>query len=521
MTDKEFDDILKRKLDQFSAEYDPQTWDALEQRIENEGLAEGNGFDEAIRASMAGFAGSDLSPDWDKMEKRLDAEEAEAFDEHVKESVGKYTAPYDPSSWPLMSAKINEDERLRKQLIAAKVLELVAVLVALLTLFNFLPLLEEAIIDEQQQVVTIDDDRASTRMEAVIEKETSTSSAPISKSTAEQQMPAGPAVSGGDNGGTVYGAASQLSEPVSRTTSADATRKRETVEDIPALNSRTDIFLRDYMQPLAGQSELPPVPARAEVTSMTAATVALPHELNSLQVRNTPLTELPSRKKSLRLGLFTSLDFNHLYMPSEQFYADGRKIKFSEKYLLATGYSVGATFLFDRGAWSFETGLAYSQKSFEPNRVLQLGKTFDVRTVDFDEISMHLVKVPLNARWNFDRKGKTRFYLVGGAGLNVIAAANYDLLTRGGVGSRPPGGTRTDIEVARVRENFLDGAEFSSKSFITLSGGIGVEQQLSKKFSLFAQPTYDYQLPILLLSDRGGKQLQFLSLQFGTRVRLQ
>jgi hypothetical protein len=249
--------------------------------------------------------------------------------------------------------------------------------------------------------------------------------------------------------------------------------------------------------------------------------VALPSELTSLESKNTPSTQLPSRKKSLKLGLFTSLDFNHLYMPSEQFYADGRKIKFSEKYLLATGYSVGATFLFDRGAWSFETGLVYSQKSFEPNRVLQIGKTFDVRTVDFDEISMHLVKVPLNARWNFDRKGKTRFYLVGGAGLNVIAAANYDLLTRGGVGSRPPGGTRTDVEVARVRENFLDGAEFSSKSFITLSGGIGIEQQLSKKFSVFAQPTYDYQLPILLLSDRGGKQLQFLSLQFGTRVRLQ
>lgn len=520
MTDKEFDDILKHKLDQFRAEYDPQTWDSLEQRIENENLAEGDGFDEAIRASMAGFAGSGLSPDWETMEQRLDAEEAQVFDEHVKESVGKYSAPYDPSSWPILSDKITEDERLRKKLIALKVLELAAVLVALLTLFNFLPLLEKAIMDEQEQVVTLDDERASMRMEAVIDKKLAGSGSEASNGAIGIQSGAGTDGSAVDNSGS-NGKQSQFNESVSDATSSDQTRGQKTLVKVPTLGTRPSEVVHERVQRHAEQCEVQPDLGNDAVISLTVATVALPNELTSLESRNTPSTQLRSRKKSLRLGLFTSLDFNHLYMPSEQFYADGRKIKFSEKYLLATGYSVGATLLFDRGAWSFETGLVYSQKSFEPNRVLQIGKTFDVRTVDFDEISMHLVKVPLNARWNFDRKGKTRFYLVGGAGLNVIAAANYDLLTRGGVGSRPPGGTRTDVEVARVRENFLDGAEFSSKSFITLSGGIGVEQELSKKFSVFVQPTYDYQLPILLLSDREGKQLQFLSLQFGTRVRLQ
>jgi len=521
MTDKEFDDILKHKLDQFDEAYDPESWERLEKRIEDEGLSEDSDFDESIRAALAGFAGIESSPDWERMEQQLSNEEELAFDNEVKDKVGKYAAPYDPSSWPILNDKITEDERLRRKLIGAKVLEVAAVLIAMLTLFNFLPLLEKAMSEDRQLAAVAEESAESYsatntedifderfvaspgNKEATVPQGNQNITSDESTTGAFGAQPAVVTESGSSNGQAAF---------------APSGGARSTTS-VPSIGSQKSVVVHDMLGPAADWHEVEPMIRNSMMTERTA-TLGLPENIGGDIGMKLPATALPSRGKSLRLGISTSLDVNRLHMPSDQFNADGKKIKFCEKDLIATGYSIGATIIFDRKRWSFETGLLYSLKSFEPNRVLQIGKTFDVRTLDFEEISIHVISIPLNAIWNFDRKGKTRFYAVGGLGFNIIASANYDLLTRGSVGSQPPGGTRTDFEVRRVREHVLDGAEFSSKAFLTASAGMGVEHHFNKKLSLFAQPTYSYQVPFFVLSDKAGKHIQYLSMQVGTRVRL-
>ena len=523
MTEKEFDDILRGKLEQYQPEYDARSWDDLEQRIEQELEATDDAsFDDAVRAALTGFAAAEMPGSWDDMEKLIEADEATSFDHEVKSKVANYTEPYNPETWPILDNKIEEEERLRRRLVVAKVLEVAAVLIMLLTVHNLMPDIREAISndgDATQSAALADFDEAIAVEEFKISESTSQVTAQSDQlSSSDEQIE------------SKSNLTEQTSEPFATNVELqetgtpvmdNSTGIQRAVTQLPLLPSRsTEVSSGAFATGVEACQVDPDINGRAKVASVDEiGSIAMAEQIDPGLSLAMPEPVLPRSRKSLRLSIGGAFDVNNLYMPSEQFYANGRKIKFSEKDLLAYGYSTGSGFIFDHGSWSFETGLYYSSKTFEPNRVLKIGNSLDVRTVDFDKISLHVVSVPLYGHWNFDKKGKTRMYLVGGAAFNLIVTAHYDLLTSGSQFG-PPGSSRTDYEVQQVRANFLDDAEFSSKSYVNVTGGFGVEHYLDKKFSVFAQPTYNYQVPFFHISDHAGKHLQFLSMQVGTRIRL-
>src|SRR5690606_12649930 len=115
----------------------PADWDVFVRKLENEESEHDAGFDEGVRNAVSGV-GTNLTPDWEHMEHLLDADEI-AFDQQVKDSVERFQAPYNPGSWPVLDAKLAEEERTRRRLIAAKIFEILAILIALLTFSNFFP----------------------------------------------------------------------------------------------------------------------------------------------------------------------------------------------------------------------------------------------------------------------------------------------------------------------------------------------------------------------------------------------
>lgn len=560
MTDKEFGDIIKKKLEEYRSEYDPASWDALEERLNapddaseadfdrsvraalsgfampedvtsdwealearmdtEEGVSE-DAFDQSVRTALAGFMVPEADASWDAMEKKLEASEQESFDDSIRSSMEKFKEPYDSSSWPVLDNKIDEDDRLRRRLIVAKVLEVAAVLLFVLTLHNLMPDIKELISPDDVANRGLAQNQADEPVSG--QSETLHATNDISdnlESISEQgadivnveregvaRMDFESNATAGSESIVIANVTSRNAQNVVPLSAMEVNGfELVTLKDSESCEVTPDLNRNDYVS-------IPPTVGATEMNKVGLATAEL-----------TPPSPRPFKsRKSLKLSLAASLDVNSLYMPDEQFYVGGQKIRFSERTLAALGFSTGAGFIFNYGAWSFETGLYYSSKQFEPNRVLQIGKAFDVRTLDFERISLHVVSVPLYAHWNFDRKGKTRFYAVGGAGFNLIASANYDLLTRR-VNSRsaPPGAgsSKTDLEVQQIKENILDGAEFSSKSFVNVTAGFGVEHYLSQRLSIFTQPTYSYQIPFFHFSDQNGKHLENIAVQFGTRMRL-
>jgi hypothetical protein len=181
--------------------------------------------------------------------------------------------------------------------------------------------------------------------------------------------------------------------------------------------------------------------------------------------------------------------------------------------------------VFDQPRFLVETGVTYSSKTFGPDRSLFIGTSPDQHALDFENITLDIVSVPLYFHLKLDGKGLWRFYAVGGASLHVIANAQYDLIAEN---TNPPASAapldptqiQNQREVQRVREHMLDGAKFNSKAYLTAAGGFGVEHFLNSRTSVFVQPMYHYQISFFGLIDQNGKHLRSTSLLLGTRISL-
>jgi len=510
MTDKELGDIIKKALDNYQPEYEADSWDSLSERLDADEAQSDDAFDQSVKAAMSGFVADESESGWTAMERRLEESEHVEFDDAIRDRVENYTEPYDSSSWPVLDDKIDQDVTLRRRLRIAKILEVVAVLLLILTAHNLKPEIRELISGGEVQAGSFEADRGDLGTEEhMVIKESAASSQKVDHETAIRSFQSRSAEVTLQQKGQI---------PTSRVNQSRVQLASLQARQIP-------VFAKRQISAKDGQCDVvPDVHTNPQINEFDVLnTLGLSESIEASANYPVPVPKRPRGRRSLRLTIGASVDVNSLYLPGDQFYTASEKVNFSERTLAAMGYSTGAGIIFDRGKWSFETGLYYSSKQYEPNRVLQIGKAFDVRTLDFEKISLHVISVPMQAYWNFDRKGKTRFYAVGGAGFNLIASANYDLLTRRNTRSAPPGGgnNRTDLEVSRVKEHILDGAEFSSKSYVTVVGGFGVEHYLNRQLSVFTQPTFNYQIPFFHFSDQNGKHLQYLSLQVGTRIRLQ
>jgi hypothetical protein len=251
----------------------------------------------------------------------------------------------------------------------------------------------------------------------------------------------------------------------------------------------------------------------SSVTSVSSAFNGLPGAF---------LPEL-AKRSNLRFGMMAAVDVNTLFFPEEHFYSQGRSINFSEKEIVADGYSTGASLLFDFKKFMIETGLTYSSKDFGPDRNLFIGTSLDRHSLDFEKITLDIVSLPLFVHWKIDGKGGWRVYATGGASMHVIANANYDLIAENYYTSsivQNPQQLQNEKEVQRVRVHMLDGAKFSTKGYLTAAGGIGIERYLNPRLSVYIQPMYEYQIPFFGLIDQNGKHLQNGSLLLGTRISL-
>lgn len=531
MTNREFDRWLRESLSSFQPEYDPSQWEDLTKRIAEEEQHEDMGFDEQIRRAVLPL-GSEAPPDWTHMEQMLDADE-HAFDTQIRETVEHLSVPYTPESWSALHTKVDEDDRMRRRLIRTKVLEVAAILIALFTFSNFFPVIRNSVIQSSQEDLAVvmsptnsgDNNIGSpqhtvaTTPDVAIFSSAGTilneSASVVHESASAENT--GSAASMTNQNATASGASHDMSAP----------RAGEVVQAFSLPVSPFDQVVSQQNQSVLPAQDNHGIAERASIMTIgnlpSQDISSLSYHTGNLSGRNVqPL--LPVAPK-IRFGMMTSADVNVLFFPKERFYSQGRAFSFSEKEIIAGGYSAGISISYEKEKISIESGLIYSSKTFGPDRKFFIGSSTDSRSLDFENIALDIVSIPLYVHWKIDRSGWWRVYATGGAAVHVIANANYDLVEEIIFSSAaPPQGTQQqqihEREIQRIRQHMLDGAEFSTKGYVTASAGFGIERYLNRRMSVFAQPLYHYQIPFFGLIDQNGKHLQNGSLLLGTRVSL-
>src|SRR4030095_6917017 len=121
------------------------------------------------------------------------------------------------------------------------------------------------------------------------------------------------------------------------------------------------------------------------------------------------------RKRShMEFGILTQFDYNRLRMPEDRLISAGRWIVFPQQGLPSHGYGAGFTLALAHNKWAFESGLVYSSKTFMPGRKTAAGTAFDNGVIEFEEMGVQLVTMPLQVRYKVDNKGALKFYALAG-----------------------------------------------------------------------------------------------------------
>jgi hypothetical protein len=192
---------------------------------------------------------------------------------------------------------------------------------------------------------------------------------------------------------------------------------------------------------------------------------------------------------------------------------------------MSPGFGAGFTIAIGHPIWALETGVIYNAKDFEPGRQLIVGGAFDNGSVEFEAMKLQIISLPVQYRYRFDHKGRLKTYGIAGGGFNVIAQNDIDVqikyhfasLAFGQNPSSDPNLAATIQESRRIREHIRDGAPFSTKSFVSVNAGLGIEYMLSEHKAIFFQTVAQYQIPNIAFSNNNGKHLRSVSLQAGIR----
>ena len=576
MDHSRLDKILRDKLGNYEAPYDPSHWEMMSQKIDESGMEDPtNSMDEEIKEMLEGYEAASNPAGWSMMSSLLDEMdqiENENFDQEVKDPLMEYEAPYESKTWPVLEEKIIEEEQIRQRLYVMKALELVSVLLVLFTLYNFYPELKTKILEpgrdfaiekikntkaEQQDLDVVAEFVPGTGSN-VIDEEIALNSKNggdpqyvvniseageqivVSEESGDVQVSTSLQIEG-NKGQELFLSPSQSENDVDIAGSENTASGTvpNTTREVKSIAPASFLHNSNLEEPKDGRSADSKIPLGAFenlnmlsreddiVNSISSPLMAIetPKPYRALRLGEFSSPPTPATKTSLRFGIHTTADINILYIPEDNFYSDGNRISFEAQDIPALGYGGGFTLSWDGPVWGFETGVFYSSKSFKPGRQLLIGEPLLNSKVDFQSMRFDLVSIPMSSKFHVKKKGKFRLYFVGGIDFNLIAQAHYDLLIQNNYPrslsiTQDPGFFNSNREAHRVKEHILDGAEFNSKSFFTGHAGFGIERFVSHDMSVFMQPLYTYQIPLGFIGNGNSKQLTSINIQVGARLPL-
>lgn len=553
MENNHMDKRIREMMENLDAPIQNGHWEQMENLLNdpaNADLSE-NPLDHELRNKL-----SEVDPEfsighWALMENQLEAEfntpeiEDVFLDGVTYEAMNEFKVPYNEEHWPIMKKRLDEEFSLRYKLIKYKVAELTLVALALFTIVQFLPIdkvssfhfpiakNESPNLDTDAQLATTDQNGETsaqatpTSPATIYEASTTTVATPSQIETTESLS---------SNQTTTDSRASIVEE--NKKSRIKNSRKATTA--VPPLPAFEAIALSNTASANKNSLNNQYSANTAESKSNNSIDDLLEAHLNIIPTINdlgpTPITsssneEITDLLKSetwkapafLRVGMVGAGDINYVMTPYNEEYNRSGTNQFE------AGYGGGLMVGFKFGRWEIETGAMYANKYYSPDTInvtINSGNIAEgYEGIAWKGTQLDLLRIPLRARYNHSKAGKWQFYTQGGIAMNLTMNKIHSKeVVRLGP---PPASTSlrspqsptqiyTDVNenTGLLREGLL-----TENSYLTVDLGFGIERLLSSRFSIFAQPSFHYQLFDSKIG-YNGERLNNLSIETGVRVSL-
>jgi hypothetical protein len=545
-----FDEQIKAALEGLENVPQPADWNDFAAQLEAAEQADATLNDDALLDNivLAGLSGLEVDFDpssWDALEEKMTAEdvvEDAQVDDLARQSLHNYEVPYQKSHWEIMAERLEEEFSLRRKVYKYKVLELALMLLFIFTMINVLPFSADKFGELKAfdfeifknnnadktplfDAKNIENAKQNKNLNALENENEQNTNKAISTAANEN-------VATAQVENTASIASANVSPNTWQNTVSTLTRMPQTVPaQLPIIKKEIipDNSNTIYIGQKKGKS------TAAVLTEKEDATREMQAALEMLDLPKAELLDfnhvLPSmilvedkEKTSVWFSMVGNFEANYIFSP------DNEELGSSRDTTLGFGYGGGILGGFKRGKWGFETGGIYNHKSYPPNFINQFNPNNDKNVLEsefFQDIQLDILQIPINVQYFVLDRPKWRIYASTGLSVNLLLTPVYQISeTRAALvatmASAPPGGGEPDKSLKNKTEfptGILAGGSLRENSYLTAQFGLGIERSVGSRWSVFAQPNYQH-----YLSKNGLKPFKdkfyTMSLSLGTRVTI-
>lgn len=475
MEDKRLDNIIGDKLGDFEMSYQPGSWDALANKLN-------------------------------------DADATERFDENMRRKLSDIEMSYQPLYWDLLAQRLEQETTFRKQLFRYKATELLLVLLILITFVqifpnqtmkNILPFGNKGISAE----ISIND--------KIVSEENTTPALAEYINQSDLDVATTPPMTTSEL---------DLSDTPNRSAALLSSRKAMVTDqlELSSIPFKLQSSNTSFPVTVLEVNQLDDTNENTKVFFTLTESIASKN-IALLENDAASLPEAEKVSKRWRVGMIASTNIDYVQTPYDEIFGLAPISRFD-----LGGYSGGVTISREWKRWEVETGLIYSHKKYESkDPYFYYGNISDGYNVEgIKNIEFNTIQIPVNVSYDVVQKEKWHFYALGGASVNVAIVANYDvekvragainvsdnIFEEGGLltklsenqeklfdqkstHSSEPESNR--LKQRKFSNGVFNGGKYKENSYYTVNVGFGMERRFDERVSIFLQPTLRQHMPFL------------------------
>lgn len=547
MTQRDFDNLMRQKLEGISPGVPQGSWEQFASHLEGQEVdsPEAQELDHAVRSKLAALPPPILPKQgWEQLEEKLEEASlpnaAASFDALFASSLQRQEPAQKAGHWEKMQERLEQERKLRMRILRTKMAEAALFLLFLYTVINLWK--DPTVVLEgirsggttpgmmaHQEAVNASDKVTAANLPqsgfaAVAETAQATDN---SRFLANAVTPDVPAVNGYRKVLRAGGLTGNVVDRQDASVVTNASAQRQYAHEMSALDKAASNFI-----------QLPTL----QFGQINAMNTALAGHLPMRMLVNKamecypgtePLDQLPSLKptpkpKDFKFSVAVMGKGERVVSLSRPRFPELAQVRKSDEPSgprPGWGYGAGIITSFGWKGVSLDAGLIYATLTYEgPDAqsrklIINKGNFQNGWEGDYREsIQLNTIQIPVHLRTKLAQSGKTKLSLITGASLNLVAEAGYNVVSIRVGESRADANAVEFVKSKSPFDGLMEGGDFQSNHSISLDAGVSLERAIVAKLSFFIQPLVQYQITGRIGPDEDV--LRVFSVQAGLRKEL-
>lgn len=565
MKNKEFDDIIRNKLESLNTEGTVGSWDLFKEKWDSEsGLAdvgdelssEDQEFDDVIKNKLESLNTAGTVDAWDLFKEKWDSEsspvsaeselssEDQDLDAKIKMDMQKLRIPFNSKHWIILKEQLELEALFKKKLFVAKSVELIILGFLVIGILNLLPIQNDIYqipVYDNPMVASVPVDKETAERHEAQEEERLTDQIKLNQqyfNTTKKIVQK--AIRTVDVQPLSFAPLEKNIELKSKKTNTGAVQQnnvRNVINDFksaihfPFIHNSVEISNREIPEKLLTKKEDNHSVALLEQKELIGLDIPRrPIGFPDIILVNKSFAEEGNTYLSFSIGP----KINLINSPFDPVY------EIDPYNTINTNFNISAKLQKDLGPLEMYLGLGYTNTSYVPQSV---DEVYEPKERQFSLASLESIKfktfnVPVGVRYNLIDSKKIQLYAAAGVDVNIIADSDYKIkdipvgsrsepsYTAQGSSSSKPGNSNNSpinpnakLSQKEFNQGILSGGSLRDNLYATASVGLGLNWNVSARSGIFIEPRYSHFISSNGIGPNADK-VHAVSIDLGVRYQL-